>query len=69
MEEAQRSIQASAQPVKPPTAMAVGAVTTTAGSRLVGKAMAIDAEGHLQLEVDGVVSAVAAGDVEHLRAR
>jgi len=32
MEEAQRSIQASAQPVKPPTAMAAGVVTTTAGS-------------------------------------
>jgi len=45
------------------------AVTTTAGARLLGRAVAVDADGHLQLAVDGAVSAVAAGDVEHLRAR
>lgn len=43
------------------------AVTTTDGSRLVGHALAIGADGRLQLAVQGGMQAIGAGDVEHLR--
>lgn len=43
------------------------AVTTTAGASVVGQARGIDADGRLQVEVDGAVEMVGAGDVEHLR--
>jgi BirA family biotin operon repressor/biotin-[acetyl-CoA-carboxylase] ligase len=43
------------------------AVTTTAGETVVGQAVGIDSDGRLQIDVDGRVTAVGAGDVEHLR--
>jgi BirA family biotin operon repressor/biotin-[acetyl-CoA-carboxylase] ligase len=42
------------------------AVTTTAGTAITGQAIGIDRDGRLQVEQDGVVATVGAGDVEHL---
>jgi BirA family transcriptional regulator, biotin operon repressor / biotin---[acetyl-CoA-carboxylase] ligase len=43
------------------------AVTRTDGSIARGTAVAVDASGHLEVDVDGVVQTVGAGDVEHVR--
>lgn len=42
-------------------------VTTTGGHEHTGRAAGIDADGRLQVERDGRVDTVGAGDVEHLR--
>jgi BirA family biotin operon repressor/biotin-[acetyl-CoA-carboxylase] ligase len=43
------------------------AVTTTAGETVLGQAVGIDSDGRLSVDVDGRVTAVGAGDVQHLR--
>lgn len=43
------------------------AVTTTAGDTVTGRAVALDVDGRLLVDVGGRVAAVGAGDVEHLR--
>jgi BirA family biotin operon repressor/biotin-[acetyl-CoA-carboxylase] ligase len=43
------------------------AVTTTAGTSVVGEARGIDGDGRLQVDVGGRVEVIGAGDVEHLR--
>ncbi len=43
------------------------AVTTTAGTSVVGDARGIDADGRLQVDVGLRVEVIGAGDVEHLR--
>ena len=43
------------------------AVTTTAGETVVGRAVGIDSRGRLEVDVAGEVTAVGAGDVQHLR--
>lgn len=45
----------------------VVAVTGTDGSVARGTAVAVDPSGRLQVEVDGVMRAIGAGDVEHVR--
>jgi len=42
-------------------------VSTTAGPVVTGSAVGIDSDGRLQVEHDGQVEVVGAGDVEHLR--
>jgi BirA family biotin operon repressor/biotin-[acetyl-CoA-carboxylase] ligase len=42
-------------------------VSTTAGPVVTGRAVGIDLDGRLQLEQDGRVDAIGAGDVQHLR--
>jgi BirA family transcriptional regulator, biotin operon repressor / biotin---[acetyl-CoA-carboxylase] ligase len=42
-------------------------VSTTAGPVVTGRAVGIDHDGRLQVEHDGLVEVVGAGDVEHLR--
>jgi BirA family biotin operon repressor/biotin-[acetyl-CoA-carboxylase] ligase len=44
-------------------------VSTTAGPALEGRAVGIDPDGRLQLERNGRITAIGAGDVEHLRPR
>jgi BirA family biotin operon repressor/biotin-[acetyl-CoA-carboxylase] ligase len=43
------------------------AVTTTGGTIVTGRAVGIDGDGRLQVDVGGLVEAIGAGDVEHLR--
>ncbi|HEY2296577.1 MAG TPA: biotin--[acetyl-CoA-carboxylase] ligase [Jatrophihabitans sp.] len=42
-------------------------VSTTAGPALQGRVAGIDADGRLQLDTSGRITAIGAGDVEHLR--
>jgi BirA family transcriptional regulator, biotin operon repressor / biotin---[acetyl-CoA-carboxylase] ligase len=42
-------------------------VTTTTGHAITGRAVGIDPDGRLQVETDGQVESIGAGDVEHLR--